>query len=89
MKINLRGALLSAALLGALCADALQLPDIFSPDMMLQQNSNAAIWGWADPSSKVTVETSWDGKTYTVYADRTGAGMRVSPPPQRHIPLTP
>lgn len=89
MKINLRSALLSAALLGALCADALQLPDIFSPDMMLQQNSNAAIWGWADPSSKVTVETSWDGKTYTVYADRTGRwDARVATPAASYTPYT-
>ena len=32
--------------------------------MVLQQQTNATIWGWADPSDTVSVITSWDQKTY-------------------------
>lgn len=39
---------------------------------VLQQNTNARIFGTADPGSKITVTPSWNGKTYTTYTDRTG-----------------
>lgn len=78
---------LGALLLMPGLANALQLPDIFSSNMVLQQNSNVAMWGWADPSSKVTVETSWNGKTYTAYADRTGRwDVRVATPAASYTP---
>jgi sialate O-acetylesterase len=32
--------------------------------MVLQQQSEVNIWGWADPSDTVSVTTSWDQKTY-------------------------
>ncbi len=37
---------------------------LFADGMVLQQKSNAHIWGWADPGKKITVTGSWDGKTY-------------------------
>lgn len=38
------------------------LPAIFGDHMVLQQNAEAAIWGWAKPGEKVTIVCSWDGK---------------------------
>jgi sialate O-acetylesterase len=32
--------------------------------MVLQQQSQVKIWGWADPYEKVSLTTSWDQKTY-------------------------
>ena len=43
-----------------------RLPQIFGNDMMLQQNANANIWGWADKGAKVTITTSWDKKQKVV-----------------------
>ena len=59
--------LLSAFLLslGTLSAEALDIPEIFSDNMIVQQQTEAKLWGWADRNSYVTVSTSWDGKTYT------------------------
>ena len=37
-----------------------KLPAIISDNMAMQQNSDAAIWGWADPGEKVTVTASWN-----------------------------
>ena len=32
---------------------------LFADNMVIQQQSDAAIWGWADPGEKVTVFASW------------------------------
>ena len=36
------------------------LPKFFSDNMVLQQQSECHIWGWAEPGKKVMVMTSWD-----------------------------
>jgi len=45
---------------------------IFTDHMVLQQQSNVAIWGWTKPASTVKISTSWDKKNYTASADATG-----------------
>ncbi|MCK0156466.1 sialate O-acetylesterase [Cellulophaga sp. F20128] len=50
----------------------IKLPSIFGSHMVLQQQTDAAIWGMADPNKNVEVTTSWDGKSYTTKADRKG-----------------
>lgn len=46
-----------------------ELPDIFSDHAVLQQQSDARIWGWAKPGSTVTVTPSWNGRKTEVKAD--------------------
>ena len=49
------------------------LPDIISDYMVLQQNSEVAVWGKALPKSKVTIKASWnDDHETTVSCDRQG-----------------
>ncbi len=48
------------------------LPAFFSDHMVLQQQTNAAIWGWARPGSQVQVTTSWNKKKYSTAADAAG-----------------
>lgn len=50
----------------------IKLPAIFGDNMVLQQNTDVAIWGNAAPNSKVTVAVSWDQKVYDTRSD--GAG---------------
>ncbi len=38
------------------------LPSIFADHMVLQQNSEVIIWGWAAPNEEVKVKGSWDNK---------------------------
>lgn len=45
---------------------------IFTDHMVLQQQSNVAIWGWAKPLSSVKISTSWNKKFYTAPADANG-----------------
>ncbi|MDG5799024.1 sialate O-acetylesterase [Marinilabiliaceae bacterium ANBcel2] len=37
----------------------LSLPSVFSDNMVLQQNSDVAVWGKAKPGSSVTIEADW------------------------------
>ena len=36
------------------------LPSVFSDNMVLQQNSQVAIWGWSDPGETVKIIASWN-----------------------------
>jgi len=45
-------------------------PSVFSDNMVLQQNSKVAIWGWAGPGETVKIVASWNTKdTVKVKAD--------------------
>ena len=58
------------------CTSALfaiiRLPPIMSSNMVLQQNSKAGLWGWADPSERFTISCSWTTVIDTVIAFNTG-----------------
>lgn len=65
----------SIALLLILCVASeakLSVSSIFTDSMVLQQNTEAAIWGKADAGSQITVTTSWNGKSYRAKADSDG-----------------
>lgn len=49
-----------------------KLPAFFADNMVLQQQTQANLWGWAAPSKTVTVKTGWNGKTYTATAAKDG-----------------
>ena len=49
-----------------------RLPAFFSDNMVLQQKTEAAIWGWAKSNSAVQLTSSWNKKKYTVQADQYG-----------------
>ncbi len=51
---------------------SIQLPGIFGNNMVLQQQSNVALWGTASKNSKVIIVTSWNKKEYTTKADGNG-----------------
>jgi len=48
------------------------LPSVFSDNMVLQQKTNAAIWGKADPNKMIQVSTTWSKQTYSAKADKQG-----------------
>lgn len=67
---------LTAAALAALAAVSLdakiKLPAVIGDNMVLQQQTGAALWGKAEPGSKVTVRASWSKETISTVADGTG-----------------
>lgn len=38
------------------------MPAVFGDNMVLQQNSKVAIWGWSEPGETVRIVTSWNTK---------------------------
>lgn len=48
------------------------LPSIFSDNMVLQQQTNAPVWGKANANAMVKLNTSWDGKNYSTKTDVNG-----------------
>jgi sialate O-acetylesterase len=49
--------------------------------MVLQQQTNAAIWGWCKAETKITVITSWNKKEYITKSDISGKWIiKVSTP---------
>lgn len=55
-----RAALAAAILAAGLSAEAaIELPEIIGDNMVLQQRSDARIWGWATPGATVEATASW------------------------------
>ncbi len=58
----------------AVCLTAsadVRLPQIFGDNMILQQKTSNAVWGFAEPGEKVTVKSSWGSEARAV-ADKSG-----------------
>ena len=49
-----------------------RLPAIIGSNMVLQQKTNAPIWGWAEPGEEVKVQGSWQSTATSVQADAQG-----------------
>ena len=59
----------------------IKLPAIFCDNMVLQQQTDALIWGEAAKNSKVRITTSWNGKNYTAHTANDGTWkLKVSTP---------
>lgn len=50
----------------------IKLPAIISDNMILQQNSKVALWGWAQPGEKITITNNWNNKSAKAVADASG-----------------
>ncbi|MEO2060455.1 MAG: sialate O-acetylesterase [Mesonia sp.] len=66
-----------------------RLPKLFSDGMVLQQNTNVNIWGWADPGEEVKVIASWNPKdTLKVKGSRYAKWKLELPTPKAGGPYT-
>ena len=71
------------ALLAATTAGAkVTLPKMFSDGMVMQRETNANLWGTAKASATVSINTSWDGKTYSAKAGKDGKWKTSVPTPK-------
>lgn len=71
MKKNLICVLCSLLFVADVYAQV-KLSPLFSDNMVLQQKTEAPIWGTGKPDGTVEVVTSWDQEKYTVRADAQG-----------------
>ena len=77
MKITyikvLRSCFLISAILLTISAQAkVILPSVFSDNMVLQQKTNAAIWGISEPGKTIEISTTWDHQIYKGNTDENG-----------------
>lgn len=49
-----------------------ELPSVIGDNMVLQQCTDVALWGKAEPMSKVSVKLGWDGRKVTVRSGEDG-----------------
>jgi len=67
----------------------IRLPAFFSDNMVLQQQADVAVWGWANPNKKVSVTTSWNRKTYSTQSNNDGYWkIKVKTPQAGHTPYS-
>ena len=64
-----------------------QLPSILSDGMVLQQRSDAAIWGFARPGEAIRISGSWGGVVET-QGDAMGRFIALLPTPEAGGPFT-
>ncbi|MGB3007784.1 MAG: sialate O-acetylesterase [Chitinophagaceae bacterium] len=64
--------LLCALLHPSISTATVRLPYFFSDNMILQQKTDAAIWGWAKSGSTVQITTSWNKKKYNTITNSEG-----------------
>lgn len=85
-------ALFAALLLSAACMvghGKVQLPFAIGNGMIIQQNTNALLWGKTQAGRTVQVRPSWSEKTYTTQADKSGHfELRVATPAAGFTPLS-
>ena len=66
-----------------------KLPHILGNNMIIQQNSEANLWGWDKPGTEVNVSTSWSSQKYTTKTDKSGKwAVKVQTPKASYTPLS-
>jgi sialate O-acetylesterase len=71
------------------CQGKVRLPHVIGDNMVLQQNSQARLWGWDKPGKKITVSVSWSSDTYTTKTGKDGKWLvSVATPSASYTPLS-
>jgi len=65
-----------------------KLPAFFSNGMVIQQQTDASLWGTSAPNKKLTITTSWNNKKYTINVNETGKWKIAVATPQAGGPYS-
>ncbi|MBR5655059.1 MAG: 9-O-acetylesterase [Prevotella sp.] len=86
MKALMTAALVAFALNGQA---KVRLPHILGDNMVVQQNTQVRLWGWAKAGSKVNVKTSWSDGVESTKTGKDGRWMvKVATPKASYEPLS-
>ena len=66
----------------------IELPALFSDNMILQQQTEVPVWGWGQKNSEYTIETSWNKKSFRVKSDQQGKWKTRIETPETGGPFT-
>jgi sialate O-acetylesterase len=64
------------------------LPNIFGDNMVLQRNTGARIWGWANPKEEITLLSGWNNREYKVTANNQAQWELMIETPEAGGPYT-
>lgn len=59
-----------------------KLPHLIADNMVIQQNSDVRLWGWADKGKTIKVTTSWSNDVVKVKADNDGKWLTTVKSPE-------
>ena len=66
-----------------------KLPHILGNNMILQQNTEANLWGWDKPGTNVEVSTSWSAQKFSAKTGKDGKwAVKVKTPMASYTPLS-
>ncbi|MDR1417439.1 MAG: 9-O-acetylesterase [Prevotellaceae bacterium] len=65
-----------------------ELPALFSSNMVLQQQANVPLWGKSKPNARVSVQPSWSAQSSATVADASGSWKVTLPTPAAGGPHT-
>ena len=66
-----------------------RLPHLVSDNMVIQQQTDVRLWGWAKPGKKVTATTSWSNQKAEAKVDKQGRWLlTVKSPAASYEPLS-
>ena len=88
--MNKKTLLLAALSVLAVNAQAkVKLPHLVSDNMIIQQQADVRLWGWAKAGSKVVATTSWSDRKSEAKADKEGRWLlTVKSPKASYEPLS-
>ncbi|MDR1341914.1 MAG: 9-O-acetylesterase [Prevotellaceae bacterium] len=75
-------------ILAAPAVAKVELPALFSDNMVLQQHANVPLWGKSKPNASVSVSPSWASQPYATAADAAGSWRITLPTPAAGGPHT-
>lgn len=64
------------------------LPGFFADNMVLQQQSDAPVWGWAEPGETIIISGSWNNQSVSIKADAKGSFILKLKTPKAGGPYT-
>lgn len=76
------------ALISITASAKVTLPKFFADNMVLQQQSECKLWGWAEPGKKILVDTPWDKKSHPATARKDGYFQVTVKTPEAGGPYT-
>jgi len=89
---NMKKSILLTTVVAALAMGAqakVRLPHIISDNMVIQQQTEVRLWGWAQPGKTVKVTASWNSEAATAKAGKDGRWLvKVKTPKAGYEPLT-
>lgn len=89
MKINRIRMVAALALLCAVTQAKVRLPHLIGDNMVIQQQTDVRLWGWAEPGRTVKVTTSWSSDAPTAKVGKDGRwSVKVRSPKASYTPLS-